>query len=624
MHFYDLNINEKLKKVLEELEILELTPIQEQAIPVVLEGHDIIGQAPTGTGKTFAYSLPVLSNLKAEKDQTKCLILCPTRELAVQVCGEIRKLLKYTENIKVLPIYGGQSIEIQLKSLKNVPSIIVGTPGRVIDHLKRKTLDISKLDYVILDEADEMLNMGFKEDLDEILQNVSSNHQTLLFSATMPKEIKRIAETYLHNPIHVKTLNDEKELPEVYQYYVEILQKNKIDCLCRMLDAYNFKQALVFCRTKKAVDELSLILVDRGYKIECLHGDMKQVARDQVMKMFKEGIVKVLIATDVAARGLDVNGIDVVFNFDIPDNVEYYVHRIGRTARANNTGSAYTFVNRQEKRLLHEFERVLKTSITKITPPSLEEAKFAKMYNLLTEIVNTSSLEDVEYYKEYVNNYLASIGYTFDMGFICGALLKLVTEGDAKNSDLGNDITEVEVEKKRKKKDHKVEGFTRCFINLGLKDNMSKMDLIDLVKTKRHVNQKEIINVDVLGTYSFFDIPDGSVSIVMDMLNSMDYKGRSISVEIAGSRYDESKSHKKKSSTSRKDSKSLSSNKEESKKRSKPKSDDRLSSKDKTKKSVSNKRKSSNAFDIGTSTSKSSKEVKKNKPLRKDRLDIKW
>lgn len=624
MYFNDLKINELVKKSINHLELSTLTPIQEEAIPLCLEGKDIIAQAPTGTGKTFAYSIPLIENIDSTVNSCQGLIICPTRELAQQVCGEIRKLLKYVENVKVLCVYGGQSIDIQIRGLKDNPKIIVGTPGRIIDHIKRKTMKVDYLKFLVLDEADEMLNMGFIEDIDEILSHVTTPHQTMLFSATLPTEIKKIATKYLSNPCTVKTLNEKKELPEVTQYYVELLEKNKIDCLCRMLDAYNFKQALVFCKTKKAVDELSLILVDRGYKIECLHGDLKQVARDKVMKMFKEGIVKVLVATDVAARGLDVSGIDVVFNYDIPEDVEYYVHRIGRTARANTTGSAYTFVNRKEKNRLLDYERQLKTKISKILPPTLEEAKYAKMYNKLTSLQNDYKEEDITEYKEYLNNYLAAIGYTVDLSFLAASLLKIAIEGDAQNQDLGEDFTIIE-EKKKSKKDYKVQGFTRLFINLGLKDDLKKVDLLDLVKTKRHVNNNEIINVDVLSTYSFFDIPDKRVEVVMNTLNEMSYNGRKISVEIAGSRYNNDVSKRKTRKNTKKDSKDdYSSDKKQTSKSKKLSKSDSIDKNNKQSKLNNKDSKNDRSTKTNKGNSNNKEKGKKEKKIKINQLDIKW
>lgn len=592
MQFKELKIKKEIIDALENENYIELTPIQEMAIPIVLENKDLIAQAPTGTGKTFAYGIPLINMINKEEKNVQALVICPTRELAVQVCNELRKLLVNIEGVKAQVLYGGQNIEFQIKDLKKHPQIIVGTPGRIRDHLSRKTLNFTNLKYLVLDEADEMLDMGFKEELDEILTNVNHDHQTLLFSATMPESIKKIAETYLNNPLMIKTFYEKKELPKVSQYYVKLLEKNKVDCLCRMLNAYNFKQALVFCKTKKNVDELGTILIDRGYKIECLHGDLRQEARDKVMKMFKQGMIRVLIATDIAARGLDISGIDVVFNYDIPDDVEYYVHRIGRTARAGREGTAYTFVNRKQLKIIKEYEKKLKTTISRIDPPTYEESKLARIHHLLDEIIAEENFNNINEYKKYVDDFIAEKEQKYSINDISALLLKHVIDGDAKTSDDGTDIRVLEEVSKEHKRNKTPDNFVRIFINLGLVDNLNKNLLKSLVTEKRHVNKDEIINIDILSTFSFFEIPLKQAPIVMKNLNGKFFNDREITVEIAGSR-DKKNNESKKRSKRDKDKKN-----NESKKRSK-----------------SDKDRKNNKIKFDS---------KKNKPKRKQRIDIKW
>lgn len=547
MNFKELNIDERIIKSLEERNIMTLTPIQEKTLPLLLDGNDLIGLAPTGTGKTIAYSLPIIEKI-SKHDLGMALIILPTRELAMQVAESIRLTCKYMQNISCALLYGGQNIDYQIKDLKRNPNIIVGTPGRILDHLKRKTLKLTNLTTVVLDEADEMLDMGFIEDIDAILEYAKEDVRFMFFSATFPEEIKKLTSKYMNNPMFVQVQIDNTALPKIDQYFVELLERNKIDCLSRMLDIYNFNQVLIFCRTKKNVDDLSLHLVDRGYKVDSLHGDMRQEARTKVMNMFKQGIIRVLIATDIAARGLDIGGIDAVINYDIPDDVEYYVHRIGRTARAGRSGKAYTFVNRKELRRLHDFETSLKIKINEMEPPSYDEARLAKANNLLFGLLD-KDIPTYEDYKNAIDAFLFSNDY-LSLEDVAVALLSKALHLDSVFSDSKEDL-KVKKGKKEKtstKKEQssqdkgkntkrkKVDGFTRMFINLGLVDDLKKEDLLDLLKKGRHVNKNEVINMDILSTYSFFDIPDKQVNVMLDMLNNQTYSSRKIVCEIAGSR----------------------------------------------------------------------------------------
>ena len=320
MKFEELNIDARIMRAVEDMGFEEASPIQAQAIPQLLEGRDVIGQAQTGTGKTAAYSIPVLSMIKPELKKPQAVVLCPTRELAVQVADEIRKLAKYMSDIKVLPVYGGQEIVRQIKSLKNGVQIIVGTPGRVMDHMRRKTVKFDDVKMVVLDEADEMLDMGFREDMETILSDTPEERQTVMFSATMPKPILDIAAKFLNNPQVVKVVRKELTVKNIDQYYYEVRQKNKTELLCRLVDIYNPKLSIVFCNTKKQVDELISELKGRGYFADGIHGDMKQQQRDRVMADFRSGKTEILIATDVAARGIDVDDVAIVFNYDLPQD----------------------------------------------------------------------------------------------------------------------------------------------------------------------------------------------------------------------------------------------------------------------------------------------------------------
>ena len=376
VRFDELNLYPQVLRAIKEMGFEEATPIQSRAIPAVMSGADVIGQAQTGTGKTASFGIPVLHKVDVNSKKTQVLILSPTRELAIQVCEEIRKLAKYMHGIKVLPVYGGQDITRQIKALKGGAQIIIGTPGRVMDHLRRKTIRCDAVNTIVLDEADEMLNMGFREDIETILEYIpQEGRQTVLFSATMPKPILDITKKYQHDAVNIKVVKKELTVPSIEQYYYDVKRKDKTEVLTRLLDYYNPKLSLVFCNTKKMVDELTDALKDRGYLAEGLHGDMKQVQRDRVMKAFRSGRVEILIATDVAARGIDVDDVEAVFNYDIPQDDEYYVHRIGRTGRAGKEGTAISFVTSGEEHLVTEFQRRVDMVIEKMAVPEDPDVK---------------------------------------------------------------------------------------------------------------------------------------------------------------------------------------------------------------------------------------------------------
>ena len=344
VRFDELQLDERILRAVTDMGFEAASPIQAQAIPVQMEGRDIVGQAQTGTGKTAAFGIPLLQKVDPKNKKLQAIALCPTRELAIQVADEIRRLAKYMHGIKVLPIYGGQDIVRQIRGLKDGTQIVIGTPGRVMDHMRRKTIRCDHVHTVIMDEADEMLNMGFLEDMETILSQLPEERQTVMFSATMPQEIQDIARRFQKEPVIVKVVKKELTVPKVTQYYYEVRPKTKVEVMCRLLDMYAPKLSVAFCNTKKQVDELVQELQGRGYFAEGLHGDLKQIQRDRVMGSFRSGTTEILVATDVAARGIDVDDVEAVFNYDIPQDDEYYVHRIGRTGRAGREGIAFSFV----------------------------------------------------------------------------------------------------------------------------------------------------------------------------------------------------------------------------------------------------------------------------------------
>lgn len=397
--FSEMNLSPEIKRAVEDLGFEEATGIQAQSIPLILSGKDVIGHSQTGTGKTAAFSIPAIEKIDPSLGfKTQVLILCPTRELAVQACDEIQKFSKYKPRVRTVPVYGGQPIERQLRALAQGAQIVVGTPGRIMDHMRRRTLKLNNLKMVILDEADEMLSMGFREDIETILQDIPDERQTLLFSATMSSEIMRLTGEYQKDPELIKVAHTQMTVPSIEQFYYEIPLGKKVEVLSRLLDIYNPARSMVFCNTKKQVDELVSALQLRGYLTEGLHGDMKQQTRTHVMNMFKAGNIDVLVATDVAARGIDVEDIGAVFNYDIPQDVEYYVHRIGRTGRAGKDGRAFTFVS--GRRQIYELRDIMSFTKAKIelrpVPSSTEvlETKSNKFIRSVKKAIDEGGLED--------------------------------------------------------------------------------------------------------------------------------------------------------------------------------------------------------------------------------------
>jgi ATP-dependent RNA helicase DeaD len=384
-------------KSIEKMGFEEASPIQSQTIPLALEGKDIIGQAQTGTGKTAAFGIPLMENIDINNENVQGIVIAPTRELAIQVSEELFKL-GYGKRARVLAVYGGQDIDRQIRALKKKPHIIVGTPGRLLDHIKRKNIKLGGVHTVVLDEADEMLNMGFIEDIELILSTVPDERQTLLFSATMPDPIRKIAERFMQEPVLVRVKAKEMTVDRIEQYYLELKESEKFDTLARLFDIQTPDLAIVFGRTKRRVDELASALNIRGYMAEGIHGDLSQAKRLSVLKKFKDGSIDVLVATDVAARGLDISGVTHVYNFDIPQDPESYVHRIGRTGRAGKHGIAITFVTPRERGQLHAVEHTTKKRMEKLKTPTLTEALEGQQKAVTEKILNTIENEDLTLY----------------------------------------------------------------------------------------------------------------------------------------------------------------------------------------------------------------------------------
>ena len=397
--FSNLPLSAEVLKALDRMGFEEATPIQSLAIPPILEGRDVIGQARTGTGKTCAFGIPAVESIDPELTGVQVLALCPTRELAIQMAEELSAVARYKKDVRVLALYGGQAIDHQILALKKRPQIIVGTPGRILDHLRRHTLKVQNLRTVVLDEADEMLNMGFREDIDAILAQLPEERRTLLFSATMPPEILELTSLYQKDPVHLKTVDRELTVPTIDQYYLEVREQNKLELLCRLVDVKNVQLGLVFVNTKLRADQVAQGLQGRGFRAEALHGDMKQLERDRVMNRFRKGQLKLLVATDVAARGIDVTGIDAVFNYDLPSDEEYYVHRIGRTGRAGNSGVSYSFVYGRDHYRLRAIQRYTKAEILPMKAPTLEDVERVRVELAIQKVQRTM---DKGRYRKYI------------------------------------------------------------------------------------------------------------------------------------------------------------------------------------------------------------------------------
>lgn len=524
MKFDELNIDERILRAIEDMGFEETSPIQTQAIPAVCEGIDVVGQAQTGTGKTAAYTIPMLMKIDPQIKKPQAIVLCPTRELAVQVAEEIRKLAKYMSDIKVLPVYGGQEIVIQIKSLKTGVQIIVGTPGRVMDHMRRKTVKFDNINMVILDEADEMLDMGFREDMETILTETPEDRQTVMFSATMPKAIMDIARNFQKDARIIKVVRKELTVSNIEQFYYEVRPKNKTEVLCRLIDIYNPRLSVVFCNTKRQVDELISELKGRGYFADGIHGDMKQQQRDRVMDDFRSGKVDILIATDVAARGIDVDDVDMVFNYDIPQDEEYYVHRIGRTGRAGRSGMALSFISGKEVYKLKDIERYCKTKILAKPVPSLDDVKNTKLDNMFDKIRQTIEEGGLTDMVNLVEEHVNQEEYTsMDMA---AALLKMLIGDTLDRED--------EVEEFHFDTDKDDSRMVRLFINIGKKDKIKPANILGAIAGESGMPGKLVGAIDMMDNYTFVDVPAIHAEKILKAMNdNVQIKGRRVNVEKA-------------------------------------------------------------------------------------------
>jgi len=593
--FDSLPLSEETLKALIEMGFEEASPIQSLAIPVVLQGKDVIGQAQTGTGKTAAFGIPAIELCNPAIKTPQTIVLCPTRELAVQVSNELKKIAKFKKGVNILPIFGGESFERQATALKKGVQIVVGTPGRVIDHLTRKTLSLQSIKQVILDEADEMLNMGFVEDLERILSSIPKERQTILFSATMAEPILKLTRKYQTNPELIKVVGKELTVDSIEQFFYDISDNQKVLLLKHLVEIHQVKLALVFCNTKRAVDELVEEMQKHGLKAEGLHGDLSQNQRNHVMGKFRNYSLNLLVATDVAARGIDVNGVDAVFNYDVPLDNEFYVHRIGRTGRAGNTGKSFTFVSSGKDFLrLKDIQNYCKVKIARGPLPTGEEILKLKKQNLFDQISSLITQGVPDFYssvaEEFNGNGISSEmlsaalvrialgtveelrddrrkdgsrersdrnsrgdrgsdrGFRGDRGSDRGSRGDRFERGSrggdrsSSSSDRGSRGDRFErprgerSERGPREDRNNGEKMVRLFINLGKKDRISPGDIVGAFASNSSIQGKSIGSIDIYDSYSFIEVPEAKVEVVMSSMDNNKIKGKTVNLELASKR----------------------------------------------------------------------------------------
>ena len=421
--FDNLALSQDMQRAVKDMGFTEASPIQAETIPLILAGKDVVGQAQTGTGKTAAFGIPLLELINDNEKSVSSLVLCPTRELALQVALEFKKLAKYKRNLHIVAVYGGEPIQTQIRALKRGAQIIVATPGRLMDHMERRTISLDKVSMVVLDEADEMLNMGFREDIETILKSVPDERQTILFSATMPKPILDITTNYQRKPEFVKVTTEKLTNTSIEQIYLDIKRDVKLPTIAGLMQMHQLKMSIVFCNTKARVDEITEALRNQGFKADAIHGDLNQRKRNTVLESFRNGHTNILVATDVAARGIDVSNVDAVFNYDLPMDPEYYVHRIGRTGRAGKTGKAFSFTcSKTDRYRLQDIEKYAKIRIERAEVPSTKELLETSAEKLFEQLKTILAEGRVRNYEALVNEFCADGYTTYDMAV---ALLKL-------------------------------------------------------------------------------------------------------------------------------------------------------------------------------------------------------
>ena len=545
--FTELGLSPELLKAVAKMGFEEASPIQSETIPRLLAGADVVGLSQTGSGKTAAFAIPAIERVDGNLRAPQVLILCPTRELAVQVAEEVAKLALFKRGVRELPIYGGQSYDRQLRGLREGAQIIIGTPGRVMDHLERRTLRLDHVGMIVLDEADRMLDMGFREDIETILSQAPAERQTVFFSATMPRAIHQLVERFTREPVNVRIEAQQMTVPAIEQLYFEVDRRSKLEVLCRLIDIHDIKYAIVFCATKMMVDELADHLKARGYSADKLHGDISQAMRERVMAKFRKRGFEFLVATDVAARGLDVDDIEVVFNYDLPQDAEDYVHRIGRTGRAGRSGRAITFVAGREIWKMQQIIRFTKGKVRRERVPTAEEVEQKRTSAFIETLRET--LEKGEYRRQdTVIDQLLDAGHSATD--IASALIHL----------LGGDKPAAEpiVEEQPRREYPKYEprrpaprqrerppepeisgasheaGMTRLVMNLGKAKGIRAGDILGVIAGVTRLPKEAIGAIKLLEKQSYVDVADENAKLVLRKLNGIKFKGHKLAIGRAG------------------------------------------------------------------------------------------
>ncbi|MFM1534063.1 DEAD/DEAH box helicase [Helcococcus ovis] len=538
MKFNELNLSKELLNAIEKMGFKNPSPIQQQSIPVLLERKDVIAQAQTGTGKTVSFGIPLIEMVTNDK-YVQGLVLVPTRELARQVSDELGKLAKYKNFVSITSIYGGSDMRRQIKDLKKGVNIVVGTPGRVMDHMKRKTLKLDNLKFLVLDEADEMFDMGFRDDMKTIIDETNSDRQTCFFSATMDNDIMEFSEMYQINPKKIIIKKEELTVSNIKQYYLEMSGNMKTEILNRLLNIYNPKLSIVFCNTKKMVDKLVMELTKKGYNVDALHGDLKQTQRDHVMKRFRNSTIDVLIATDIAARGLDIEDVDIVVNYDFPQQNDYYVHRIGRTARAGREGLSFTFLVDRDYHKLFEIEKYTKAKIEKMELPTIFDVKQNTKVQLEEDILEKLEKEDdLSVYKDIVNRLLSN---GFSLYDLAASLVKIIDQTQSskdyeelENVDFGKkfELNKSKLQSKKGKKGQKIKG-PKMFINKGKRDGINIDLMVKTIKKYTNIPTSDIGTINIMPNFSFVELPVDYLKYAIKDMDGKKIAGKIMKVEYS-------------------------------------------------------------------------------------------
>lgn len=543
MLFTDTELNEKIKKAILELGFTELTPVQKEAIPYLLNHEeDLIALAQTGTGKTAAFGLPIIHKINLNNKKTQAIVLCPTRELCLQITKDIESYSKYYKTINTTAVYGGANISTQINSLRKGSQIIIGTPGRVIDLIKRKVLKLKSIEFIILDEADEMLNMGFKEDLDFILAETPVQKQTLLFSATMPREVMRISKNYMVNPKTIEIASRNEGTKNVEHHYYLVNARDKYKALRRICDLNPSIYGIIFCRTRRETAAIAEKLMQDGYNADAIHGELSQAQRDHVMARFRNKKLQLLVATDVAARGIDINELTHVINYNLPDDNEVYVHRSGRTGRAGNKGISVIIAHNRDGRKLQAIEKMIKRSLVLKKVPNGDEICHIQLMNLIEKVVSTEINPQINQYFDSIEKKLTHLNKE-------EIIKHFVSTEFNRFLSFYKDAPDLNIKKKLNKDERKIKGkaekgYTRFFINIGKNQTLQTHNLIGLINERTKNRDIPIGKIDIMRNFSFFETPLEFENIILSNLKQANWNGNKVKVEISKEPKDKRKERK--------------------------------------------------------------------------------